>query len=176
MKPLLAIASVFLFFTASIAHAQQDYDLEITLKLRDHGGKKEIEIFVTNVSTSGVELVSNGFSPPWAVMAWFQWKVNDEPAVYVQNIAGVSAKDAKWQIPPGGTILWDTISPLVFEIGNPEEWPVKNGIRYPRRLNLDAENVFAISSGGSLWNKLRVKSAQIVLRSQSDTEEQTSPR
>jgi hypothetical protein len=104
---MIQILCFYLLIFASEAVAA---DL-LSLSLRQREDKSEVmlDILVTNVSTSSVRIVSEGFSPAWSVWAWFTWEVDGELAEYFENVAGIPDLRSVWEVPRGGTILWASI-------------------------------------------------------------------
>jgi len=94
--------------TDAIEHDDQQ-DIALSLHERTENGKAVLDILVTNVSASAVEIVSEGIAPPWSVWAWFQWEVDGKPAEYLENIAGNPNAKESWRIPKGGVVLWASI-------------------------------------------------------------------
>ncbi len=63
--------------------------LELSLRQRTEKGERVFDILVTNVSSTSVEIVSEGIAPPWSVWAWFKWEVDGKDAEYLENVVGI---------------------------------------------------------------------------------------
>jgi len=94
---------------ATVACAAEAKDVALSLHERTENGNAVLDILVTNVSASAVEIVSEGIAPPWSVWAWFQWEVDGKPAEYLENVAGIANAKESWRIPKGGVVLWASI-------------------------------------------------------------------
>jgi len=94
---------------ATVACAAEAKDVALSLHERTDNGKAVLDILVTNVSASAVEIVSEGIAPPWSVWAWFQWEVDGKPAAYLENVAVIPNAKESWRIPKGGVVLWASI-------------------------------------------------------------------
>jgi hypothetical protein len=109
MKKIQQILVSFAFVVAMVASAAETNDLTLSLRQRTDKGEVVLDILVSNVSTSAVEIVSESIAPPWSVWAWFQWEVDGKPAEYPENVAMIPNAKESWRIPRGGVILWATI-------------------------------------------------------------------
>jgi len=109
MKKIQLMLVVFSFAAATVGSAAETNDLALSLRQRIDKGEVVLDILVSNVSTSAVEIVSEGIAPPWSVWAWFQWEVDGKPAENVENVAGIPNMKESWRIPKSGVVLWATI-------------------------------------------------------------------
>lgn len=98
-----------LLFSIVPIWAQSSDQIALSLRQRTEKGEVVLDIFVSNVSTNSVEIVSEGIVPPWSVWAWFKWEVDGKEAEYPENVALISNVKASWRIPKGGVVLWATI-------------------------------------------------------------------
>ncbi len=94
-------------------------DISLTLRQRDEKSVVMLDILVTNISTSPVQITSEGIVPPWSVQAWFAWEVDGEPVEYFENIAGIPGAKSEWIIPRDGTVLWASIPILSIKERSP---------------------------------------------------------
>jgi hypothetical protein len=100
---------VISLFVSGIAYGAETNDLALSLRQRIEKGEVVLDILVSNVSTSAVEVVSSGFAPAWSVDVWFKWEVDGKQADYSESVASIfDAKDS-WRIPRHGVVLWATI-------------------------------------------------------------------
>ena len=83
--------------------------LALSLHQRTEKGELVLDILVSNVSTTALEVTSEGIVPPWSVWAWFKWEVDGKEAHYMENVAMIHAMKESWRIPPRGVVLWATI-------------------------------------------------------------------
>jgi hypothetical protein len=106
MNPIVSLCSALLLASSLVATAADQ--VALSLRQREQKGEVVLDIFVSNVSTSSVEIVSEGIAPPWSVWAWFKWEIDGKAAEYSENVAGIAAREF-WLVPRDGTILWASI-------------------------------------------------------------------
>lgn len=107
IQQMFVIVSIAL---ATVASAVETNDLALSLRQRTEKGEVVLDILVSNVSTTAMEVVSEGIAPPWSVCAWFKWEVDGKPAEFSENVAGDRRFGRQsWRIPQGGVILWASI-------------------------------------------------------------------
>jgi hypothetical protein len=105
---VLSAACIVLMLTLPAIMASED--VALSLRQREEGGEVFLDILATNLSTSPVEIVSEGMAPPWSVWAWFKWEVDGKPAEYrEENVAGIPEKrETRW-IATNQSIRWASI-------------------------------------------------------------------
>jgi hypothetical protein len=146
----LCIAALVLTFEPALAGASEQ--ISLSLRQRSEKGEVVLDILVSNVSTTSVEIVSEGIAPPWSVWAWFDWDVNGKTGKYIENVAGIPGIKESWRIPPGGTILWATIPLRKIEIRT------KDG--YEIGVKDDNRHVVSILPS-ERWKQMKVASGKI---------------
>lgn len=84
---------------------------QLALSLRQRTEKDEVvlDILVTNISKTSIDITSKGIVPPWSTWAWFDWTVDGKPAKYWENVGGGLDIKEFWRVPPNGVILWASI-------------------------------------------------------------------
>lgn len=109
MKKIQQILIIVSLVAGGIASADETSDLAVSLRQRTDRGELMLDILVSNVSTTSVEIISEGIVPPWSVWAWFQWEVDGKTAEYLENVAMIPSVKESRRIPRGGVILWASI-------------------------------------------------------------------
>ena len=102
------IASMLVVFLTAGSVIASD---QLALSLRQRVEKDEVvlDILVTNLSKTSVEITSKGIVPPWSVCIWFDWAIDGKPAEYWENVGGIPEAKESWRVPPKGVILWGSI-------------------------------------------------------------------
>lgn len=100
---------VICLIASGIASGAETNNLALSLRQRTEKGEVVLDILVSNVSTSAVEVVSSGFAPAWSVDVWFKWEVDGKQAEYSESVALIRGAKDSWRIPRYGVVLWATI-------------------------------------------------------------------
>lgn len=123
MKGTVFLLASTMMMLAAAPSVAADASSQLALSLREHEEKGEVylDILVSNVSKSPVEIVSEGIRPAWSVWAWFDWTVDGKQAKYSENVAGFSRVEESWRVPPRGVILWAAIPLRLLQITTKHE-------------------------------------------------------
>ena len=68
LNSLISLCLTLLLVLSATAVATDQ--IALSLRQREEKGEVVLDILVANVSTSPVEIVSEGIAPPWSVWAW----------------------------------------------------------------------------------------------------------
>ncbi len=126
--------------------------LALSLRQRTEKGEVVLDILVSNVSRTSLDVTSKGIIPPWSVWAWFDWTVDGKPAKYWENVALLTDTKESWRIPPLGVILWASVPLRKLEIKTRDGY--KNAIA-------DKKRYVVTILPTRRWDKLKVAPGRI---------------
>jgi len=159
-----ALCVALLFTTSATCMAAEQ--IALSLRQREEKGEVVLDILVSNVSTSSVQIVSEGIAPPWSVWAWFKWEIDKKPAQYSENVAGIPDIRRVWEVPPEGTILWASIPlrSLQHVVRN------ESGQRELRSVIQDKERHVVTIGPSDRWKDITVRQGTLEVGNSGNTD------
>ena len=169
-KTMKVLSAAFIGVMLTLHATKASEDIALSLRQREERGEVFLDILVTNLSTSPVEIVSEGIAPPWSVWAWFKWEIDGKPAEYFENVAGIPQNREIRRIPMSQSILWASIPLRALK----HDVQTREGRKEDVSVIQDTKQHSVVIRPSSRWKGLEVAEGKLLV-GKNDTEQTRPP-
>ncbi|MCX7043928.1 MAG: hypothetical protein NTX50_00385 [Candidatus Sumerlaeota bacterium] len=138
--------------------AADQYQIELSLKINTTRAIPYLNIYAKNSTSQTIDIVSEGFAPPWAIEKWFMLEADGREVHYPEHMRPVVGGKEYRKLLPGIEFLWEEI--LLQEFFHQTESRDQDVLKDKK------SHTFKISPS-SRWKDLKVRPAAIEIGAKS---------